>query len=181
MPIHPLPQDVRTKLRSTISISSFSQCILELIENSIDAHSSNVEVNVDVQNYFIEISDDGWGIEPEDLEYIGNRYATSKCKELGDLQSITTYGFRGEALASISAIALLEVSSRHKEYLQSYYVISKGGKILSRGPTASIRDRGTTVIVRDLFYSVGRPFLAKSLVRILNSHHFRSISLFEFM
>lgn len=137
--------------------------VKELVENSIDANSSSIIV--EIKNSGLEsitVIDDGVGIYKNDSELLFKRHATSKIKKSKDLYNISTFGFRGEALASIAAISRLHLTSRHKEEMQGFEIIEYGGNnLLNR---TAIRNHGTTIVVNDLFYnsSVRASFLKKN-------------------
>ncbi len=126
--------------------------VKELVENSIDAGASSV--TVEIQNggtTFIRVTDNGCGIEPEDIPKAFLRHATSKICEEDDLERIHTLGFRGEALASISAVSHTEVLTRIKSSETGYHCEATDceiGEISEAGCP-----KGTTIVVRDLFYN----------------------------
>ena len=122
----------------------------------IDASATTIEIRVDVSTYYVQIIDNGTGISPEDLNKVGQRYATSKCHTLDELQKVNTYGFRGEALASIADEAIVEIISKHPGCYDTYSKTIKGGQLIQYGPTRynNRRNNGTTIIIRDLFYRV---------------------------
>ncbi len=100
----------------------FSVC-KELIENSIDAKASEITVKViDGGKTLIEVSDDGVGMDKEDLSRAILPHATSKISRTSDLDKIVTLGFRGEALASIASVSKMKISSRYKECKQGYSI-----------------------------------------------------------
>ncbi|CAG8434863.1 760_t:CDS:10 [Diversispora eburnea] len=142
------------KLRSS-SINSTSQCVLELVQNSLDALATTIEIHVDVTKYFVQVIDNGTGIKPEDMNQICTRHATSKCHSLEDLSKVRTYGFRGEALANLAEVSELEITSKHSDYYDTYKTIFKGGVRLQNGPTRNNKQSkpGTIIIIRDLFYN----------------------------
>ncbi len=112
--------------------------VKELIENSIDAHASCIRVDI-LQGGAkqIRIQDDGDGIHPEDLVLALERHATSKIAKIDDLQDITTLGFRGEALASISAVSRLTLTSRQKNAEMGYRISNISHKIMTPGPSGA--------------------------------------------
>ncbi|CAG8485545.1 8187_t:CDS:10 [Ambispora leptoticha] len=146
MTIKLLENDAIQKLRSSFTITSLTHCL--------DASATAIEIHVDVPNYFLQVLDNGCGISPEDLQKIGQRYFTSRCSTLEDLQRAITYGFRGEALASISEVALLEIISKHPNYFDGYSVVLKDGKSIRHHSIRMTKGKqpGTIVIIRDLFY-----------------------------
>eukprot|EP00064_Thunnus_orientalis_P014806 superscaffoldBa00002634_g14853 len=94
-----LPKEVQGKLRSGVAIPSLQQCVEELILNGIDAGATCVGVRMDMEAFKLQVIDNGAGINAEDMECVGNRYYTSKCNSLEDLDNLRFYGFRGEAIA----------------------------------------------------------------------------------
>ncbi|MHC1611269.1 MAG: DNA mismatch repair endonuclease MutL [Candidatus Methanospirareceae archaeon] len=127
--------------------------VKELIENSIDAGSTHVIVEVgDGGRDYIRITDDGCGISEEDTEVAFEKHATSKIKKIGDLTSLKTLGFRGEALPSIAAVSRVELSTRHESEDFGTYLRVEGGVIKERRRIS--RGIGTTVEVKSLFYNL---------------------------
>lgn len=130
-----------------------SSVIKELVENSIDAGAKHISVEIkNGGTTFIRVTDDGCGILKEDVKKAFLRHATSKVHRENDLNSIATLGFRGEALASISAVSRLELITRNKqEEAGTSYEIHGGEEISFSDAGCPV---GTTFIVRDLFYNV---------------------------
>lgn len=130
-----------------------SSVIKELVENSIDAGAT--AVTVEIKNggtTFMRVTDNGCGIMREDIKVAFLRHATSKVRVENDLDSISTLGFRGEALASISAVSHLElITKSDEEEVGTRYVIS-GGEEVSFDEAGC--PQGTTFIIRDLFYNI---------------------------
>ncbi|CAI2175500.1 1264_t:CDS:10 [Funneliformis geosporum] len=154
MTIRRLNDSAIRKLRASF-ISTIAQCVVELVQNSLDALATSIEIHVDLMKFFIQITDNGSGITPDDMKKIGERYATSKCHTLEDLANVITYGFRGEALSSLAEVSILEIISKHPDSYDTYSTILKGGQRLQYGPTRSSRRKkpGTIIIIRDLFYT----------------------------
>lgn len=126
--------------------------VKELIENAIDAGASQVTISIESGGVkLIEISDDGTGIEAEDIPTAFIRHATSKIQTQDDLDHIQTLGFRGEALASIASVARVELLTRTQEADCATRYRIEGGESLGAEPAA--RGVGTTIRVRDLFYN----------------------------
>ena len=126
--------------------------VKEMVENSIDAGATNI--SVEIQNggiSLIKITDNGKGISEDDLEIAFERHATSKIRQASDLETVSTMGFRGEALASIAAIANVEVISRTEKSNIGNRLVIEGGKVLEKSEVGS--PIGTTMIVRNLFYN----------------------------
>ncbi len=134
--------------------------IKELIENAIDAGAKNITVQVkDGGISFMQVSDDGCGIEEEDFKAAFLPHATSKIKEASDLDSIFTLGFRGEALASIASVSKVTLESKTKESETGTSLTVEGGKFGKQTKVSC--KQGTTITVKDLFYCV--PARAKFL------------------
>ena len=134
--------------------------IKELVENSIDAGAKNITVEIkNGGTTFMRVTDDGCGILKEDIKTAFLRHATSKVKYENDLDSISTLGFRGEALASICAVSRLQLITRNTdEDIGSSYVIEGGEELAFDDAGCPV---GTTFIIRDLFYNI--PARAKFL------------------
>ncbi|HHV28677.1 DNA mismatch repair endonuclease MutL [Acetivibrio mesophilus] len=131
--------------------------VKELVENSIDAGSTNISVEISNGGVsLIKVVDNGSGIEEDDIEIAFERHSTSKIRKASDLEAITSLGFRGEALASIASVSTVEVTSRpaHREY--GRYVKIQGGTLIESNQTGC--PVGTTFIVRELFYNTPARF-----------------------
>lgn len=127
--------------------------VKELIENSIDAGSRRIEVEIKNGGVsYIRISDDGSGVEREDISKMFLRHATSKIKDPEDLQRIATMGFRGEALAAISAVSRVDLFTRTEGSVGGLHITCEGGQ--TGEPVETGCPKGTTITVRDLFYNV---------------------------
>ncbi len=149
-----LDEDTINKIAAGEVIERPASVVKELVENSIDANACRVRIEVaDGGKSFIKITDDGCGIDPEDLPLAFQKHATSKISEAGDLERIATLGFRGEALASIASVSRsVEVRTKTRDSLSGTYLRMEGGKI------AEIKEVGcpvgTSITVWDLFYNV---------------------------
>ncbi|KAI0832649.1 hypothetical protein BC628DRAFT_1441564 [Trametes gibbosa] len=159
--IIPLPAWTQSKLRSTQIITSLIQLISELVQNSLDAGARSVDVSLDAEEWECSVRDDGTGISRDGLGVLTGshepgRYGTSKAYTLASLDEVTSFGFRGEALASIADIACLEISSRTLHSRESWSIILKGGQTLYSGPAIRWRREfpGTVVSVRDAFFNL---------------------------
>lgn len=126
--------------------------IKEMVENSIDAGATNIVVEIKNGGIsFIKIADNGKGIAQDDLEIAFERHATSKIRSADDLNTVTSMGFRGEALASIAAISNVELVSKTQEQQNGYRVVVEAGDILEKEIAPS--SVGTTITVRNLFFN----------------------------
>lgn len=126
--------------------------VKELMENSIDAGATNVTVEIKNGGItYIRITDNGKGILPDDMEIAFERHATSKIRSAKDLETVKSMGFRGEALASIAAIAHVELTSRTADSELGYKIVVEGGNIITKEVVGC--PKGTTIIVENLFYN----------------------------
>lgn len=126
--------------------------IKEMVENSIDAGATNITVEIKNGGIsYIKVSDNGKGIAQDDLEIAFERHATSKIRSADDLDTVTSMGFRGEALASIAAIANVEMVSKTANQEIGYRVVVEAGNVLEK-EEAGCRT-GTTITVRNLFFN----------------------------
>ena len=127
--------------------------VKELVENSIDANSDNIVIEIiEGGKSYIRITDDGDGIDEEDLKVAFQRHSTSKLRTIEDIYSIMSLGFRGEALSSISSVAKVEVLTKTKSPQAGIEAIVEEGIIQSMSSIGC--PKGTTMIVRDLFYNL---------------------------
>ena len=126
--------------------------VKELVENSIDAGARTIitEIRNGGKSY-IRVTDDGCGISFDETETAFLRHATSKISSITDLDNISSLGFRGEALASISAVSRLTMVTRTEDSPSGAKIILHGGQVVSKERTGA--NKGTTVIVEDLFYN----------------------------
>lgn len=126
--------------------------VKELVENSIDAGAKKIAVEIkNGGKSYIRVTDDGCGIAADECEKAFMRHATSKIINAEDLNSISTLGFRGEALASIAAISRTELLTKTKESKTGSKLIIEGGQIIENTPVGC--PDGTTMVIRDLFFN----------------------------
>lgn len=129
-----------------------ASAVKELVENSIDAGATNISVEIKNGGIsYIRITDNGKGIMPDDMEIAFERHATSKIRNAEDLETVKSMGFRGEALASISAIARVEMCSKTEESAIGYKIVVEGGNIISKEECGC--PKGTTITVENLFFN----------------------------
>lgn len=141
--------------------------VKELMENSIDAGATTVTAEIKNGGIsYIRITDNGKGFLPDDMEIAFERHATSKIRSAKDLEEVKSMGFRGEALASIAAIAHVELTSRTADSEVGYKIVVEGGKIISKEVTGC--PRGTTIVVENLFFNtpVRYKFLKKDFTEL---------------
>lgn len=124
--------------------------VKELVENALDAQARHLRVTFDDGgSRVIAVDDDGSGMDPDDVRLSVERHATSKIRQLDDLDNLNSLGFRGEALAAIGAVSHLTVASRVESEPYGWRVVLEQGRVVDEGPLA--RARGTRVDCRDLF------------------------------
>jgi DNA mismatch repair protein MLH3 len=153
--IRQLERGLIQKVRSGIAITSLTQLVEELAQNSIDADATKIEINFDAMNGFVEIQDNGIGMGWEDLQKCGNRYSTSKLSTLEALSQIRSFGFRGEAIASIANVSIVLIHSRSRDSNDTHDKWMKDGKVLTIGTATRGRaSAGTTTTVRELFHNL---------------------------
>lgn len=160
-----LENNLINKIAAGEVIERPASIVKELVENSIDALSKNIIIEIkNGGTSFIKIQDDGIGIEKNQIKKAFLRHATSKLEKIDDLDSILTLGFRGEALASIASISMVEMSTKTKDEELGNKIIIEGGQIISEEQTASLQ--GTTFIVKNIFFNTParRKFLKKDSV-----------------
>src|SRR5438105_10369174 len=153
MPIRQLAPDVAAKIAAGEVVERPASVVKELIENSIDAGAT--QIRVDLTNgglQLIRVTDNGSGISSDELQLALERHATSKVAQIDDLEHIRSLGFRGEALASIAAVADVTLLSRHRGAAQGALVNATNGTISAATIAAS--PEGTTLTVRNLFSAV---------------------------
>lgn len=148
-----LSDEVQAKLRSGLAIISLGQCVEELILNSIDAEAKCVAIRVNMETFQVQVVDNGFGMLGDDVEKVGNRYFTSKCSAVQDLENPKFYGFRGEALASIVDMAsAVEILSKKNTTMKTFVKMFQNGKALNVCEADLTRPSvGTTVTVYNLF------------------------------
>ncbi|KAK2489830.1 hypothetical protein MC885_006609 [Smutsia gigantea] len=151
-----LSVEVQAKLRSGLSVCSLGQCVEELVLNSIDAEAKCVAVRVNMETFQVQVIDNGFGMGSVDVDKVGNRYFTSKCNSVQDLENPRFYGFRGEALASIANMAsAVEISSKKNRTMKTFVKLFQNGKALKACEADLSRpSAGTTVTVYNLFYQL---------------------------
>jgi DNA mismatch repair protein MutL len=151
--IRVLSDNVANKIAAGEVVERPASVVKELLENSLDAGSTNIRVEIENGGRrLIRIADDGCGMLRDDALLAFERHATSKLHDVKDLLSIATLGFRGEALPSIASVSRLLLETRSNDEQTGTRVEIAGGKILTCDEIA--RTGGTTIAVRDLFFNV---------------------------
>ncbi|MCH9698825.1 MAG: DNA mismatch repair endonuclease MutL [Gammaproteobacteria bacterium] len=184
MPIKILPPQLVNQIAAGEVVERPASVIKELIENSIDAGASRIEITVEQGGIaLMSVRDDGCGIVKDELSLALTRHATSKIESSTDLFSIATMGFRGEALPSISSVSRLTLTSR-VDHDETAWQVSADGTEQDIEPRPSALQKGTLIEVRDLFYNLParRKFLraertefshVQALVRKMALSHFQ--------
>ena len=172
MPIRQLAPDVAAKIAAGEVVERPASVVKELIENSIDAGAT--QIRVDLMNgglQLIRVADNGAGIPAGELQLALSRHATSKVASIDDLEHIRSLGFRGEALASIAAVAEVTLLSHHRGASQGTQVSASNGHISEVTTAAS--PEGTTLTVRNLFSAVPArlKFLKSRHTEVSHCHH----------
>ncbi|CAD6233810.1 GSCOCG00007306001-RA-CDS [Cotesia congregata] len=152
--IKKLDQVVVNRIAAGEIIQKPANALKELIENSLDAKASDIQITIkDGGLKLLQIQDNGTGILKEDLEIVCERFTTSKLSSFADLHSLSTYGFRGEALASISHVAQLTITTKTAQDKVAHRASYVDGK-LKAPPKALAGNQGTTITIENLFYNV---------------------------
>jgi len=148
-----LPEHIASKIAAGEVIQRPSSVFKELVENSIDAKATRIDIIVkEGGKDFLQVSDNGIGMSPEDARMCFEKHATSKIKSIEDLFNIHTKGFRGEALASIAAVARVELKTKTEDAELGTKIVIEDGKVLINEPCAC--PKGTTISVKNLFFSI---------------------------
>ena len=167
--IHLLPDSVANQIAAGEVVQRPSSIIKEMVENSIDADATSVKVLVtDGGKTTVQVIDDGKGMSETDARLSFERHATSKIQKASDLFCLTTMGFRGEALASIAAVAQVELKTRRKEDELGTMIQVAGSKIEKQEPVAC--PAGSNFLVQNLFFNVParRKFLKSNQTELTN-------------
>jgi DNA mismatch repair protein MutL len=152
MKIHILPPHLRQQIAAGEIIERPASVVKELIENALDAGSQHISVDVEYAGrQLIRVTDDGAGMEPEDVPLAFERFATSKIHAPRDIEAVRTFGFRGEALPSIAAVSRVELQTRLHGAALGTSICLEGGILRSIGESGTAV--GTCVAVRDLFFN----------------------------
>ena len=167
--IHLLPDNVANQIAAGEVIQRPASCLKELVENSLDAGASHVRVIVrDAGRTLLQVVDDGKGMSPTDARMAFERHATSKISQASDLFQLQTMGFRGEALASICAVAHVEVQTRRAEDEVGTRIEIAGSEVVTQEMVQC--PVGTNMRVKNLFYNVParRKFLKTNQTELRN-------------
>ena len=162
-----LPDHVANQIAAGEVIQRPASVVKELLENAIDAQSTEIQLLISAAGKtMIQVIDNGTGMSPTDVRLAFERHATSKIKTADDLFSITSKGFRGEALASIAAIAQVEVHTKREEDEMASCLKISGSKVEDQ--EVSVAPKGTSIAVKNLFFNVParRNFLKSDKVEL---------------
>lgn len=152
-PIRQLEDNLINQIAAGEVVERPASLLKELLENSIDAEASRIEIQIDKGGLKrVLIRDNGHGISKQELPVALSRHATSKLNSIDDLFSMHTLGFRGEALPSIAAVSRMSIKSRTEQQQSGFEIDIEGGKLLGDIKPSAV-DVGTTVEVNDLFYN----------------------------
>lgn len=146
-----------------------SSVVRELIDNSLDANSSQISIFItEGGKEYIEVADNGNGMDKDDLLLCTKNHTTSKIKNFEDIERLFSLGFRGEALSSIAEVSKLQIISKEKNSLIAHKITIEGGKIIKLEETS--RSDGTSVIVKDLFFNIParKKFLSTNITETKN-------------
>ncbi len=152
-PIQILPPEVASKIAAGEVVERPASVVKELVENALDAGATDIRVEIrQGGRRLIQVADNGCGIPADEVELAFARHATSKLRDVQDLERIASLGFRGEALASIAAVAHVTLLTRPPEEMVARRVRVEGGRLVENRPAAA--PAGTLVTVEHLFYNV---------------------------
>ena len=148
-----LPDSIANQIAAGEVIQRPASVVKELLENSVDSGAKNIQLIIkDAGRTLVQVIDDGKGMTETDARMAFERHATSKIKDINDLFSLYTMGFRGEAMASIGAVAHVELKTKTPDKEVGTCIIMEGSKVILQEATA--QPGGTSVSVRNLFYNV---------------------------
>ena len=175
-----LPTEVSNKIAAGEVVQRPSSVLKELLENSVDANSSKITIIVkNAGKNLIQVIDDGDGMSRRDMHSSFVKHATSKINKIDDVFSISSMGFRGEALAAISSVSMIEMTSSKADENDGYFIEINGGEIINENELNV--DKGTSIKVKNIFFNVParRNFLKSDFVElrhIMNVFHNIAIS-----
>jgi DNA mismatch repair protein MutL len=162
-----LPEYLANQIAAGEVVQRPASVVKELLENAVDAGATQVQLIVkDAGKQLVQVVDNGAGMSPTDARMSLERHATSKIRSTEDLFRIRTLGFRGEALASIAAVAQVEIRTKQREHDTGTLILVEGSQVTSQQPTAC--PDGTSISVKNLFFNVParRNFLKSNAVEM---------------
>jgi len=167
--IHLLPDSVANQIAAGEVIQRPASVVKELVENAVDAEAHRIDIiAVDAGRTSLQVIDDGKGMSETDARMAFERHATSKILQAADLFTLTTMGFRGEALPSIASVAQVELTTRMADQDLGTHLVLEGSRIISQEPTACAV--GSNFLVKNLFFNVParRKFLKSNQTELSN-------------
>lgn len=167
-----LPTEVSNKIAAGEVVQRPSSVLKELLENSVDANSSKITIVVkNAGKNLIQVIDDGDGMSRRDMHSSFVKHATSKINKIDDVFSISSMGFRGEALAAISSVSMIEMTSSKADENDGYFIEINGGEIINENELNV--DKGTSIKVKNIFFNVParRNFLKSDFVELRHIMH----------
>ena len=167
-----LPTEVSNKIAAGEVVQRPSSVLKELLENSVDANSSKITIIVkNAGKNLIQVIDDGDGMSRRDMHSSFVKHATSKINKIDDVFSISSMGFRGEALAAISSVSMIEMTSSKADENDGYFIEINGGEIINENQLNV--DKGTSIKVKNIFFNVParRNFLKSDFVELRHIMH----------
>ena len=167
-----LPTEVSNKIAAGEVVQRPSSVLKELLENSVDANSSKITIIVkNAGKNLIQVIDDGDGMSRRDMHSSFVKHATSKINKIDDVFSISSMGFRGEALAAISSVSMIEMTSSKADENDGYFIEINGGEIINENELNV--DNGTSIKVKNIFFNVParRNFLKSDFVELRHIMH----------
>lgn len=167
-----LPTEVSNKIAAGEVVQRPSSVLKELLENSVDANSSKITIIVkNAGKNLIQVIDDGDGMSRRDMHSSFVKHATSKINKIDDVFSISSMGFRGEALAAISSVSMIEMKSSKADENDGYFIEINGGEIINENELNV--DKGTSIKVKNIFFNVParRNFLKSDFVELRHIMH----------
>ncbi|GIX91555.1 mismatch repair endonuclease PMS2 [Caerostris darwini] len=173
--IKPIDRSSVHKICSGQVVLTLSVAVKELVENSIDAGATTIEIKLeDYGSKSIEVSDNGKGVKACDFQSLTLKHHTSKIEDFSDVPFVSTFGFRGEALSSLCALSDLEITTRHSESeVGSTLSFDHNGALIKNIP--SHRQVGTTVTIKNIFHTF--PVRHKEFLRNLRKEYFKMVQL----
>lgn len=167
--IHLLPDSVANQIAAGEVIQRPASVVKELVENAVDAGASHIDIiSVEAGRTSLQVIDDGKGMSETDARMAFERHATSKIQQAADLFTLTTMGFRGEALPSIASVAQVELTTRTADADLGTRLVLEGSRVVSQEPTAC--PVGANFLVKNLFFNVParRKFLKSNQTELSN-------------
>jgi DNA mismatch repair protein MutL len=167
--INLLPDNIANQIAAGEVIQRPASAVKELMENSIDAGATQIKLIIkDAGKQLIQVIDNGCGMSETDARMCFERHATSKIKSIEDLFKITTMGFRGEAMASIAAVAQVELKTKREDDETGVYILNEGCEVKIQEPCQT--PTGTSIAIKNLFFNVParRNFLKSNTTELKN-------------